>query len=132
MKVLGEAQERLMAQKDEEIFVPMGKHKMKEWVLISKKNSKDYLQYEEDFISSLEYVLALSKQAPEKKKKKLSERDILRQDYAGKLEGDAQGDTGLLRLVEQYHEGGLPLRVVEHGGIVSRLAPVVSLQSVYV
>lgn len=52
-----------MAQKDVEMFVPMGRHKMKEWVLINKKDSGGYLQYEGDFISSLQY-LTLSKQAP--------------------------------------------------------------------
>jgi TfoX/Sxy family transcriptional regulator of competence genes len=70
MKAPDKVREKLMAQKDVEMFVPMGKHKMKEWVLINKKDSKDYLKYEDDFISSLEYVLALSKQAPKKKKKK--------------------------------------------------------------
>jgi hypothetical protein len=43
---------------------------MKEWVLIRKKNSKDYLKYEDAFISAVEYVLSLPKKSPKKSPRK--------------------------------------------------------------
>lgn len=53
--------ERLLREEGVETFVPMGKHAMKEWVLINRKDSRDYLELEDAFIASVEYVLSLRK-----------------------------------------------------------------------
>jgi len=59
--------EELLRQKGIEPFVPMEGRPMKEWVLINKKSSKDYLKYEDIFISAVEYVLLLPKKSPRKR-----------------------------------------------------------------
>jgi TfoX/Sxy family transcriptional regulator of competence genes len=61
LKVPKEVREKLLGEKDVEPFVPMENRPMKEWVLITKKNSKDYLKYEDTFISAVEYVLSMQK-----------------------------------------------------------------------
>jgi len=60
----------LLKQRGVEPFVPMEGRPMKEWVLIRKKNSKDYLKYEDAFISAVEYVLSLPKKSPKKSPRK--------------------------------------------------------------
>jgi TfoX/Sxy family transcriptional regulator of competence genes len=67
LKVPEEVRERLLKEKGVDYFVPMGRVKMKEWVLITKKRSSDYLKYEDDFIEAIQYVLALSTKPPAKK-----------------------------------------------------------------
>ena len=69
LKVPQEVRERLLEQTGVEPFVPMENRPMKEWVLITRKDSKDYLEFEDAFISALEYVLTLSKKTPKKKKR---------------------------------------------------------------
>ncbi len=59
--------ERLLKQKSVDYFVPMGRVKMKEWVLVTRKRSSDYLEYEDDFIEAIQFVLALSTKPPVKK-----------------------------------------------------------------
>ena len=67
LKLPQAAREKLLEQKGVEPFVPMEGRPMKEWVLITRKNSKDYLEYEDAFISAVEYVLSLPKKSPRKK-----------------------------------------------------------------
>jgi TfoX/Sxy family transcriptional regulator of competence genes len=69
LKVPQEVRDRLLEQKGVEPFVPMKNRPMKEWVLIKKKNSKDYLDYEDSFIAAIEYVLVISKKKPRKKRR---------------------------------------------------------------
>ena len=52
--------EKLLAEPGVEHFVPMENRPMKEWLLLRKKKSADYRDYEEFFLGSVEYVLASS------------------------------------------------------------------------
>ena len=49
----------LLEQEGAEPFVPMKNRPMKEWVLIRRKDSRDFLEFEDAFVSALEYVLSL-------------------------------------------------------------------------
>lgn len=44
-------------------FQPLGKAKMREWVQINLRNSEEYKRYQEIFLESIHYVLALQAQA---------------------------------------------------------------------
>jgi TfoX/Sxy family transcriptional regulator of competence genes len=70
LKLPQKEREELLRKKGVEPFVPMENRPMKEWVLIKRKNSQDYMTYEYSFISSLEYVLAQSRKEPKKKARK--------------------------------------------------------------
>lgn len=61
LKVPNKVREKLLKRKGVEPFVPMENRPMKEWVLIKRKNPRDYLKFEDAFISALEYVLSLQK-----------------------------------------------------------------------
>jgi len=70
LKLPQQAREELLKHKGVEPFVPMEGRPMKEWVLIRRKNSREYPKFEDYFISSVEYVLSLPKKSPRKKAKK--------------------------------------------------------------
>ncbi|RJP28324.1 MAG: TfoX family protein [Actinobacteria bacterium] len=70
LKVPPEVREELLAKRGVEPFVPMEGRPMKEWVLINRKNSRDYLKLEDAFVSAVEYVLSLPKKSPRKKIKR--------------------------------------------------------------
>jgi TfoX/Sxy family transcriptional regulator of competence genes len=70
VKVPEEVREGLLKQRGVEPFVPMEGRAMKEWVLIKRKNSRDYFKYEDTFIAALEYVLAESNRKPKKRASK--------------------------------------------------------------
>lgn len=44
-----------------EHFVPMENGPMKEWVLVTRKNSRDHMKLEDAFVSAIEYALSQSK-----------------------------------------------------------------------
>ena len=48
----------LLDQEDYGSFEPMGK-KMKEWILITHKNSEDYLKDKKIFSESIQYIISL-------------------------------------------------------------------------
>ncbi|MEW6554141.1 MAG: TfoX/Sxy family protein [Actinomycetota bacterium] len=58
---------KMLKRKGVEPFVPMEGRPMKEWVLINRENSRDYLKLEDVFVSSVEYVLSLPKKSPRKR-----------------------------------------------------------------
>jgi len=70
LKVPAGLREELLEKRGVEPFVPMEGRPMKEWVLINRKNSRDYLKLEDTFISSLEYVLSLPKKSRGRKTKR--------------------------------------------------------------
>ncbi len=63
LKVPNEVRDQLLAEKGIELFVPMENRPMKQWVIITKKDSKDYLNYEKAFLSSIEFVLSEKKKS---------------------------------------------------------------------
>lgn len=67
LKVPEKVREELLKKRGVVPFVPMEGRPMKEWVLINRKDSRDYLKLEDAFISSVEYVLSLPKKSPRKK-----------------------------------------------------------------
>jgi len=68
LKVPAKVREELLGKRGVEPFVPMEGRPMKEWVLINRKNSREYLKFEDYFISSVEYVLSLPRKKARKKK----------------------------------------------------------------
>jgi TfoX/Sxy family transcriptional regulator of competence genes len=70
IKLPEEVRVSMLKRRGVEPFVPMEGRPMKEWVLVNRVNSKDYLKLEDVFISSVEYVLSLPKKSPRKKAKK--------------------------------------------------------------
>ncbi len=66
VKLPEEVRQRLLAEPGVEYFVPMENRPMKEWLLIKKKSSEDYRAYEDVFLSSVEYVLTLSRKGKKK------------------------------------------------------------------
>jgi TfoX/Sxy family transcriptional regulator of competence genes len=69
VKLPQDVREKLLKQKGVEPFVPMEGRPMREWALITRKNSKDYLKYEDVFLSAVEYVLSLPKAKKKASKK---------------------------------------------------------------
>ena len=67
LKVPTKVREELLKKRGVGPFVPMEGSPMKEWVLIRRKDSRDFLKLEDAFISSVEYVLSLPKKSPRKK-----------------------------------------------------------------
>jgi hypothetical protein len=61
LKVPEEVRDRLLAEKGVDYFMPMGRAKMKEWVLIVKKRSSDYEKYEDAFLAAISYVSTQAK-----------------------------------------------------------------------
>lgn len=61
MKVPEGVREKLLAEKGVDYFMPMGRARMKEWVLIVKKRSSDYEKHEDAFLASISYVSTLAK-----------------------------------------------------------------------
>lgn len=62
LKVPEDVREKLLAEKNNDYFMPMGRAKMKEWVLMKKKRSSDYEKYEEAFLAAISYVSTQAKQ----------------------------------------------------------------------
>ena len=59
VKVPEKYKDELLKKDGIEPFEPMGK-KMREWILINRKDSKDYLKDKEIFKRSLEYVASIA------------------------------------------------------------------------
>ena len=56
LKVPLETREKLLAMKGVDYFEPMGRARMKEWVLITRKRSSEYEKLEEAFLDAISYV----------------------------------------------------------------------------
>jgi TfoX/Sxy family transcriptional regulator of competence genes len=69
IKLPEEVRVKMLKRKGVEPFVPIEGRPMKEWVLVNRENSRDYLKYEDVFIASVEYVLSLPKKSPRKRAK---------------------------------------------------------------
>jgi TfoX/Sxy family transcriptional regulator of competence genes len=67
IKLPEDMRERLLKRKSVEPFVPMEGRPMREWVLVTIKDSRGYLKYEDVFLSAVEYVLSLPKKSPGKR-----------------------------------------------------------------
>ena len=61
LKVPEDVREKLLAEKNNDYFMPMGRAKMKEWVLVKKKRSSDYEKYEDAFLAAISYVSTQAK-----------------------------------------------------------------------
>ncbi len=59
VKVPESLKNELLKKEGIEPFEPMGR-KMREWILINRKNSKDYLKDKEIFEKSIEYVASIA------------------------------------------------------------------------
>ena len=68
LKLPEKPREEILKRRGVEPFVPMEGRPMREWVLIKRKNSREYLKFEDYFISSVEYVLSLPRKKARKKK----------------------------------------------------------------
>ena len=59
MKIPEPLKNELLEREEIEPFEPMGR-KMREWILINRKKSEDYLKDKEIFEKSLEYVASIA------------------------------------------------------------------------
>ena len=56
LKVPREVRDSLLAGKGADYFEPMGRAKMKEWVLVTRKRPSDYDKLEEAFLAAISFV----------------------------------------------------------------------------